>query len=249
MRKIPSWVLAFALPLVATAQEAPQQQQRADHYIDHIVLGIQDLERGTEEVHRLTGVKPKFDGRNAADGTHSAIIALGDKTFLEIRAPDPKADTSAIDPELAAKSRDRLENYAALTPFGWAIGTGNVELSRNLSTRAGSRVTDTFEGARSRSMSREINWTWFGVRSPESTVSPIFVHWHDAKKRPQDRAPGSCELTGIHINTRFYKVTHNLIAATRIDAEATSSEDESLTFSLDCPRGEVVFEGITLTSR
>lgn len=248
MRNIPLWVLACALPVSALAQD-PQQSPRADHYIDHIVLGIQDLDRGSEEVYRLTGVRPKYDGRDAEQGTHSAIISLGDKSFLEIIAPDPKADTDDMDPELAAKTRDRLASMPALTPFAWAIGTGNIELSRNISTRAGSRTTDVRDRVRSRSMGREIGWSWFAVRSPESTVSPSFVHWHDPKKRPQNRAPGDCELRELRADSRFYKVLHNLIAATQVDADTVHSEDESLTFTLDCPRGEVVFEGVALSPR
>ena len=59
------------------------------HYIDHIVIGIHDLEKGIASIEDLTGVKPVYGGAHPSLGTHNALISLGNRTYLEILAPNP----------------------------------------------------------------------------------------------------------------------------------------------------------------
>lgn len=238
------FAISLSLPLLAQEAAAPK---RADHYIDHIVLGIDDLDRGIEEVHRLTGVRPKFDGRDARLGTRSAVIGLGGNAFLEIVAPDPKANPDAIDPRFRGLFLDPLATFDTLTPFQWAIGTSNMELTLVLAGRVGNRPTDVFAGSRKRRWGRAMEWNWARVWRPLSHVAPIFVQWDEDTRPPQERAPAGCELTVLNINSRNYKSLQALLAALQVDSELAGAEQESLAFTLECDGKEIVFEAVPLT--
>jgi hypothetical protein len=235
--------LSISISLMAQQDAAVQ---RSNHYIDHVIVGIHDLDAGTSEIERVTGVRPKFDGSDAQLGTHSAIIGLGDNAFLEIIAPDPDADLSLVDPELKPLIRDRLANYDSLTPFGWAIGTSNLERTRKFASSASSRTTEVMQGSRKRGWGRVTKWQWSRIYRPESHVMPFFVQWSDPGKRPQDRAPSGCALAGLSLFSRTFKSLHTLIATMQVDADPEGADVESINFTLECERGEVVLEGLSL---
>ena len=45
--------------------------------IDHVILGIDDLDRGVKAFEAATGVKPVYGGKHPG-GTHNALVSLGD---------------------------------------------------------------------------------------------------------------------------------------------------------------------------
>ena len=66
-------VLSLRLPAGAVAPAAQ---------VDHILLGIDDLDRGMEQFEKLTGVRPVYGGKHPR-GTHNALVSLGNGTYLE----------------------------------------------------------------------------------------------------------------------------------------------------------------------
>jgi len=239
MRTVIALLITAVLSVPLAAQEA-DLEKRANHYLDHVVLGINNLDAGIQAFEQLAGVTPKKDGRDTQLGTESAIVGLGENMFLEIIAPDPKADPDSLDPDLRDFIYDRLKSMNELTPFKWAVGTSNLERTSFFARRAGSRATDIMEGSRKRGWGRKEQWTWFSVRLPESSVMPIFVQWKNEEKRPQDRAPEGCSLEALHAYSRSFKSVHALAATMQVDIDVEGEEVESITLTMDCPAGEVV---------
>ena len=52
--------------------------------LDHIVYATPDLELGVEQLEEILGVRATPGGRHLGFGTHNALIALGDDTYLEV---------------------------------------------------------------------------------------------------------------------------------------------------------------------
>ena len=85
IRSIAHFSVALLLmsPAVALAQES--RSSAVD--LDHLILGINDLQHGIAVFNRLTGVTPRPGGEHPGRGTHNALVSLGDGRYLEIVAP------------------------------------------------------------------------------------------------------------------------------------------------------------------
>jgi hypothetical protein len=59
--------------------------------LDHLVVTAASLEEGVGYVRRELGVAPETGGEHASMGTHNCLLKLGDKVFLEVIAPNPRA--------------------------------------------------------------------------------------------------------------------------------------------------------------
>src|SRR5215213_7156291 len=86
--------------------------------IDHVILGINDLQKGIEELERATGVRAVFGGAHPGRGTQNALISLGDQ-YLEILAPNP------ADPASQAPVAE-VAGLTTLTPVGWAARSDDL---------------------------------------------------------------------------------------------------------------------------
>ncbi len=238
--------LFIVLWLSAPALAQSGLQEPANHYIEHLTLAINDFDQGLDDLRRITGVRPREIGSDAQLGTQSAVIGLGDNTYLQVMGPDPKADLSTIDPELKTLVLDRIMEFSELTPFGWAIGTHNMDRTRHLLRRAGLRTSEVATGSRKKGWGRAMEWDWARITRPDSRVVPMIVQWPVDTKRPLDRAPSGCALRELRVFTRNYKSIHALISITLLDAEPEGAEEDAFRFTLECDGDEVVFDPVSL---
>ena len=84
-------VSAFAL---ACANPADDRTYNDILQIDHLVIGVAELDAGVRQFEELTGIRPAFGGEHPDLGTHNALISLGDRTYLELLAPRPGANVT-----------------------------------------------------------------------------------------------------------------------------------------------------------
>ena len=68
MKLLPAFALLAALSLPSAAATPPAQ-------IDHIMLGIDDLDRGVQAFEEATGVKPVYGGQASAWHSQRAGVA------------------------------------------------------------------------------------------------------------------------------------------------------------------------------
>src|SRR5262249_45982267 len=108
--------------------------------IDHVILGIDDLDRGMREFESRTGVSPKRGGEHPGRGTQNALVALGGGRYLEILAP-------AATGRLIAQ-REEAVKHAELTLVGWALHTPAIGSTVQKVRRAGFDVQGPTPGSR-----------------------------------------------------------------------------------------------------
>jgi len=93
---------------------------KKEEHIDHIILAINNLEKGIAQFKERTGIEPVFGGVHPNSFTHNALVALDDETYIEIMAPRP--DALNVPGDFL-----KIEN---LTPLGWAVRTRNIERTK-----------------------------------------------------------------------------------------------------------------------
>jgi hypothetical protein len=171
-------------------------------HVDHIMLGIADLDRGIRELESLTGVRAVYGGEHPHLGTHNALISLGPETYLEVIAP--RAGTT-VSPDLADLAK--LEH---LTPVGWAVSMPDVAALRARLAKSGIKTTEPRPGSRKTPSGAVLQWETAGIDSPLDNA-PFFIRWSDPQLHPAKTSPAGCTLLGIELDDP------NAAELTRID--------------------------------
>lgn len=204
--------------------------------IDHVILGINDLQRGVDEFSRLTGVRPAFGGAHPGRGTHNAIASLGDGTYVEILAVNPAEPRPANDPMAG------LAAMTSLTPIGWALSAADLGGLKKQAEAAGIAMTQVSPGARKLPDGSTLEWMTVGVTQPAHDWAPFFIQWTNPALQPARTAPGGCTLTSVTLADPSPDALKTLFSAVGLDMAITQSEKGRMTVTMQCPKGTVTFQ-------
>ena len=224
MRKSSAGVLlilmAFAAPAVAGT-------------IDHLVLGVSDLNAGIEEFRSRTGIEPVFGGNHPNGGTRNALASLGDGIYIEIIAPNPEAELSPM--------YTSLKNLDTLTPIMWAVGVEDAEAAKALLDSKGYPATPVMKGSRVKPDGSVLNWQTVAVPS-STTYLPFFIQWDKDSIHPSKSSPAGCSLASLSITDPQPENLQKLLAAFQLTPDVKPGTPASFAIVLKCPKGEVRFD-------
>ncbi len=226
---------------MVTLLAVPMQTQPSVK-IDHIILGINDLERGVEEFSRLTGVRPAFGGVHPGRGTHNALASLGDGSYVEIVALNPAEPSQAG----ATNPMAGLAGMTSLTPIGWAISSTDLAALKTQAEAAGVTTTQVSPGARRLPDGSTLKWMTVGVTQPAHDWAPFFIQWTDPALQPARTAPGGCTLTSVALADPSPDALKTLFSAVGFDMAVTQAEQARMTVTMQCPKGTVTFQSRTV---
>lgn len=210
----------------AAAAAAPVAQ------VDHVMLGIDDLERGIAQFEKLTGVRPVFGGKHPG-GTHNALVSLGEGTYLEILAVQP----GVAPPEDYAG----LKQLHALTPIGWAVSSKDSAQLRNRLTSAGLAVTESTAGSRTTPAGTTLSWQTFGLKEGFDEA-PFFIVWSPQSAHPSTTSPTGCKLQQWRVAGPHLRNLEQLRSALDLPIDVAEAKSTALRLSLQCPQGTVEFQ-------
>jgi hypothetical protein len=147
--------------------------------IDHVVLGVRDLDVAGERLFEAHGLASVPGGRHAHWGTANRIVPLGDD-YLEL---------------IAVVDADQ----AATTAFGRAMTELTADGDRWFSICLASDDVDPIaarlelpvsQGARTRPDGVEVRWRGAGVEAPTRPLwLPFFITWETAAELHPARTP------------------------------------------------------------
>ena len=200
------------------------------HRIDHVIVGVADLDSGVEEFRRLTGVTPVAGGVHPGRGTHNALVALDQGRYLEILAALPDAPPS--------EAVSRLRNLKSLTPYDWAVSTDDVGASVRFLSDAGFSVSPGTAGSRLKSDGTKLEWSTFDVR-PDLQLAPFFINWSASSRHPSADSPQGCSLATVLIELPAQAASRRLLELLAIGVELKTATAARMEFTLECPEGTV----------
>ena len=205
------------------------------HAVDHLLLGVSDLERGIAWVEERTGVKAVIGGVHPGRGTRNALISLGAKQYLEIIAPDPAQTTYTFQIDVRSLTEPRLVT--------WAAATSDIEAVARDGRAAGRNVFGPSDGSRARPDGRMLRWRSLGMPSTLAigVVEPIpfFIQWAADSVHPAQDSPKGCTLTAFQLTHPNPAAVLETLKAVGIEAEVASGASASLTATLSTPKGGV----------
>src|SRR5262245_34518182 len=161
--------------------------------LDHILLGVSDLDSGIAWVEQRTGVRAVFGGVHPGRGTRNALLSLGPQRYLEIIAPDPQQPGKGWYDRLSAIIEPRL--------FDWAVHTSDIVSLARQAVAAVFLIDGPNDGSRARPDGRTLHWKTFTLRDNRGGLLPFFIEWSRDSLHPSEDAPKGCTLKRFFVES------------------------------------------------
>ena len=158
--------------------------------VDHLLLGVADLDEGIAFVERLTGVRAASGGSHPGRGTRNALIGLSRRQYLEIIAPDPAQDVPSP-----------LSNLASPALVQWAALTHDIETLADRLRATGLEMPGPRPGSRTRPDGLVLTWKTLHLPATFASAGgdpmPFFIEWDATTVHPSEDSPESGELVSL----------------------------------------------------
>lgn len=151
---------------------------------DHIILGCRDLDEGIDYAEKLSGYRAEIGGSHPGRGTRNALLKLGERSYLEILAPDPAQPQLTWYTEILTLKEPVL--------VGWAVETKNLDrYAANLRAKGIACIGPT-PGSRTRPDGQTYRWKTVKLEDDEAGILPFHIEWAEDSPHPASEAPGAC---------------------------------------------------------
>jgi glyoxalase-like protein len=220
--------LLLSSPRLGFASDAPGSELLR---IDHVIVGMADLERGMDRFEQLTGVRPVIGGANPRTATRNALVSLGNRRYLELLAPRGDAPPSA-DIDLLRKLED-------LTPLRWVVSTSQPEVTVRHLRQLGYGISDPLPGSRVKPDGTTLRWVRFRITGPELEVAPVLINWDSLSLHPSIDSPAGCDLTDLTLVLSSQDAYQRLLKVLAVGVGIRKGDSPRLEVTLSCPKGIV----------
>lgn len=197
--------------------------------LDHIMLGVPNLDEGIASFTAATGVVPMRGGKHPGRGTENALVSLGNGSYLEIIAPQQGAAV------------DWLRALKKPTVVGWAIHVKDAARARALLQHRGIAVTELQRGSRHTPAGETLTWTTFGIESSKSDAMPFVIEWSAATRHPSTTSPAGCTLETFEVGDRDAAAIARVLDALKVNVTARVAEKTNMIATLRCGKRSVEF--------
>jgi hypothetical protein len=142
-------------------------------WIDHVLLGVADLDEAAHQLAGAYGLATSGGGRHPGWGTANLIVPLGD-SYLEL--------VTVVDPE-EARTSDFGRWIASM--LGDGPSTGWVVRTDDIAGTAHRLHLDVAEGSRRTASGSVLRWRLAGVgEAAASPWLPFFIEWEPGSPYP-----------------------------------------------------------------
>jgi hypothetical protein len=199
--------------------------------IDHIILGVNDLDRGIAWLEERTGVRAVFGGIHPGHGTRNAVLGLGPMRYLEILAPDPQQSAPTWFVQICGMTEPKL--------ITWSVHTSDLAALAQNALAAGFLIDGPQDGARTLPDGRIVSWRMFQLRDTYGGLLPFFIEWGPDSVHPSTDAVAGCRLEGLHLESPSPRELAQACQTLYVDVSVKPGEKPRLCARIATPMGEV----------
>lgn len=210
------------------------RQEEAILRIDHIILAIEDLDRGMRQFEEITGLKPVYGGEHPNSNTQNAIVALQDGIYLEILAPKTGLDSLPA----------FFQGMDTLTPIGFALNTDDIVLLDQRLKALQFSTDGIQDGSRTTPNGSRLSWQLLIVNEPAIIMNPFFIDWSPESKHPAMSEDNSCKLDALYLTSPFSTKIKKVLEVCESDISLLKVEEGMKTIlglTLKSPQGVFTF--------
>lgn len=203
--------------------------------IDHLVWAAPDLDQAASRLSALTGCPVQSGGVHLNVGARNALLGLGERTYVEVLAPDPGQNTAAAAMNLKALKAPALYTFAVASPRLDQVGkrleqaglphAGVIPMSRRLPT------------------GQLVRWRLLmPTGHAYGPLAPFFIDWGDSP-HPADGLAGDCRLKSLTLTHPEAWSLKILMEKLEIEVDVRTGA-AGLTAELETPRGLVTLSSL-----
>jgi Glyoxalase-like domain len=198
--------------------------------IDHLVYACPDLDSAVAEITGLTGVRPQQGGQHPGLGTHNALLSLGDRTYLEIIAPDPAQPGTGQQPF-------GLDHLTAPALRAWAAAPPDLDAAVRRARAEGFDYGDVVTRHRRTPGNGDLSWRMTTYPHDGAVeVVPFLIDW-GTQRHPAQTAPPGLRLAELRIMAPDPQQVIRQLRAASIDLPVDHADMPALRAVLAGPQG------------
>lgn len=198
--------------------------------VDHLVWAVPELATAADELEAALGVRPSEGGRHEGRGTHNALLALGDRAYLEVLAPDPSQKSVAGPVPFDADTRSAPRLVA------WATRADDIDARVSAARAAGYDPGDVIAMSRIRPDGVVMRWR---LTTAFAGPVPFLIDWGDSP-HPSETAAHGAALVRFHLESPEPDELRAHLRALRARAGVADAARPGLVAIIEGPRGSVM---------
>lgn len=229
---------AIAATLLVDFSEGETMKLReAKDAVDHLVLGVSELQSGIEWFEQKTGVRPLIGGVHPGRGTQNALVSLGGRQYLEILAPDPQQAGHERAAELLKLSTPRF--------VLWASATNEIDTLADNAKAAKLAIAGPADGSRMRPDGKLLKWRSLNVAREADkdfiyfNILPFFIQWDKDSLHPSQDSPKGCLLLSLNFGHSEAESISTVMKTLGIKAKIKQAASPTIEATLKTPRGKI----------
>jgi Glyoxalase-like domain len=204
-----------------------------DHMlIDHLVYAAPDLPAAVAEVQEHFGVRTQAGGKHIGLGTHNALLALGEQTYLEIIAPDPGQ------PEPSMPRPFGVDGVSRGGLVSWALACDDIDAAVAGARSRGYDPGEVADGQRAAPDGTVLRWR-LTLNAMAGGLIPFLISWGDTE-HPARSAPHGLALEAFHLEHPDPSSLAPPLAALGADVEIRPAAAAALVARVNGPNGSKV---------
>lgn len=162
--------------------------------IDHLVWAAPDLDRAVAELEARTGERAEPGGAHPGNGTRNAMLGLGERTYLEVLAPDPVQSAAVV-------AASKMASLQGPTLHTFAVASTRLDRVAAKLEKAGLPHAGIIPMSRRLPTGQLVRWRLLTPAGHAyGPMMPFFIDWGDSPHPADALGTHSPRLTSLRVS-------------------------------------------------